>query len=414
MEKERRGRFALMMVLSLVVAMMITASCSQSLAHNKSTAKPTAAPFSVAFQMTGNVYPLGYYSVNLKIGNPPKSFDFDIDTGSGLTWVQCDAPCQACTLPRARLYKPKNKPLRCSDTLCRNTPGALPCHHPNEQCDYQLAYADQGSSLGVLLNDHFFFPTTSTGVSLTQLLAFGCGYDQHNPGPHLPPPTAGVLGLGRAEATIVSQLHANGVLPNVFGHCMSRTGGGLLFFGDHPLRSSPNTWIPLLPVSSNPHYSSGSAQVVFGGKLTGAKGLQFIFDSGSSYTYFNAQVYQSTLNLIRNNLNGKPLKNAPEDKTLEVCWKAAKPIKSISEVRNYFQSIAIQFATPTNVQQLLLMPEDYLIVSKNGNPCLGILNGSQHQELGNLNVIGDIFMQDKWVIYDNEKQRIGWFPANCK
>lgn len=38
-----------------------------------------------------------YYSVSLSIGNPPKLFELDIDTGSDLTWVQCDAPCTGCT-----------------------------------------------------------------------------------------------------------------------------------------------------------------------------------------------------------------------------------------------------------------------------------------------------------------------------
>jgi hypothetical protein len=38
-----------------------------------------------------------YYSVNVNIGHPPKQFDLDIDTGSDLTWVQCDAPCTGCT-----------------------------------------------------------------------------------------------------------------------------------------------------------------------------------------------------------------------------------------------------------------------------------------------------------------------------
>lgn len=38
-----------------------------------------------------------YYSVSVSIGRPPKTFDLDIDTGSDLTWVQCDAPCTGCT-----------------------------------------------------------------------------------------------------------------------------------------------------------------------------------------------------------------------------------------------------------------------------------------------------------------------------
>jgi len=38
-----------------------------------------------------------YYTVSLNIGYPPKLYDLDIDSGSDLTWVQCDAPCKGCT-----------------------------------------------------------------------------------------------------------------------------------------------------------------------------------------------------------------------------------------------------------------------------------------------------------------------------
>ncbi|PQP95955.1 uncharacterized protein Pyn_34115 [Prunus yedoensis var. nudiflora] len=38
-----------------------------------------------------------YYSVSLNIGRPAKIFELDIDSGSDLTQVQCDAPCTGCT-----------------------------------------------------------------------------------------------------------------------------------------------------------------------------------------------------------------------------------------------------------------------------------------------------------------------------
>lgn len=106
-----------------------------------------------------------------------------------------------------------------------------------------------------------------------------------------------------------------------------------------------------------------------------------------------------------------PLKDAPEEKALAVCWKTAKPIKSILDIKSFFKPLTINFIKAKNVQ-LQLAPEDYLIITKDGNVCLGILNGGE-QGLGNLNVIGDIFMQDRVVVYDNERQQIGWFPTNC-
>ncbi|KDP38263.1 hypothetical protein JCGZ_05797 [Jatropha curcas] len=52
---------------------------------------------SLVFPLHGNVYPAGYYNVTLNIGQPSKPYFLDVDTGSDLTWLQCDAPCRQCT-----------------------------------------------------------------------------------------------------------------------------------------------------------------------------------------------------------------------------------------------------------------------------------------------------------------------------
>ncbi|KAJ9166681.1 hypothetical protein P3X46_021391 [Hevea brasiliensis] len=378
----------------------------------KKSTQPTSFGSSLLLPVAGNVYPLGYYSVSLNIGNPPKLFELDIDTGSDLTWLQCDAPCTGCTQPLDRLYKPKNNVVPCADPLCSaiHSGGKFQCESSNDQCDYEVQYADDGSSLGVLVLDYFPLRLMN-GSLLRPLMAFGCGYDQKNPGSLPPPPTSGVLGLGNGKTSFVSQLQDLGVIKNVIGHCLSRLGGGFLFFGDHLVPSSGISWTPMTRSSLDKHYTSGPAELLFGGKSTGIKGLELIFDSGSSYTYFSAQIYQSTLNLIRKDLSGKPLKDAPEEKALSICWKGAKPFKSVSDVKSYFTPLALSFTKSKNVQ-LQLPPEDYLIVTKNGNVCLGILNGSE-VGLENFEVIGDIFFQDKLVIYDNGNHQIGWVPANC-
>jgi len=36
----------------------------------------------------------------MKVGNPAKPYFLDPDTGSDLTWLQCDAPCKRCTKVR--------------------------------------------------------------------------------------------------------------------------------------------------------------------------------------------------------------------------------------------------------------------------------------------------------------------------
>ncbi|KAL0351510.1 UNVERIFIED_CONTAM: Replication factor C subunit [Sesamum calycinum] len=387
------------MYLRAVVLFLLTWIAAAAYQHQK---PPKSAKASVIFPVSGNVYPKGYYHVAINVGQPPKPYFFDIDTGSDLTWLQCDAPCVKCTPAPHSLYKPKGNLVTCQDPLCVSLhgPGISNCRAPQEQCDYQVDYADHGSSLGVLVKDSFPLKFTNGSV-VTPQLAFGCGYNQQVPGSAHLPYVDGVLGLGIGKPSILAQLRDMGLTKNVVGHCLSGKGGGFLFFGDDFLPKSGIVWKPVL--SQSKHYSLGPADLQFGGQATNVKGLQIVFDSGSTYTYFSSQAYKGLVSVIKGDLNGKQLKDALEDKSLPLCWKGAKPFKSIRDVINYFKPLVLNFTNTTNIQ-LQLRPESYLIVTEHGNVCLGILDGGE-VGLGNINVIGDISLQDKLVIYDNERQQ---------
>ncbi|KAM7513874.1 hypothetical protein LguiA_003457 [Lonicera macranthoides] len=366
---------------------------------------------SVIFPLYGNVYPIGFYYVEMNIGKPPRPYFLDPDTGSDLTWLQCDAPCVHCTKGPHPLYRPNNDLVVCKDPICEALhEGEHNCEDDLDQCDYEVEYADGGSSLGVLVNDVFLLNLTA-GIQQTSRLALGCGYDQL-PGVNYHP-LDGVLGLGKGKSSIISQLRGQGLIQNVVGHCFGGKGGGFIFFGDDVYDSSRVVWTPMSRDYSK-HYSPGFAELILGGKTTGLKNLLIVFDSGSSYTYLNSQTYYTFLSFLKKELNGKPLKEAVDDKTLPFCWKGKKPFKNIREVKKYFKPLALSFNNGwRDKPQFEIPPEGYLIISTKGSVCLGVLNGTE-VGLHNFNIIGDITMQDKMVIYDNEKQAIGWLPANCE
>jgi hypothetical protein len=290
-------------------------------------------------------------------------------------------------------------------------PQDRPCADPEDQCDYEIGYSDHASSIGALVTDEV--PLKLANGSIMNLrLTFGCGYDQQNPGPHPPPPTAGILGLGRGKVGLSTQLKSLGITKNVIVHCLSHTGKGFLSIGDELVPSSGVTWTSLATNSPSKNYMAGPAELLFNDKTTGVKGINVVFDSGSSYTYFNAEAYQAILDLIRKDLNGKPLTDTKDDKSLPVCWKGKKPLKSLDEVKKYFKTITLRFGNQKNGQLFQVPPESYLIITEKGRVCLGILNGTEIG-LEGYNIIGDISFQGIMVIYDNEKQRIGWISSDC-
>lgn len=364
---------------------------------------------SIVFPLQGNVYPAGYYNVTINIGQPPRPYFLDVDTGSDLTWLQCDAPCRQCIEAPHPLYKPSNQLVPCKDPICTSLRGDQDCEDP-DQCDYEVEYADGGSSLGVLVKDYFLLNSTN-GKRLNPLLALGCGYDQlEGRSSH---PLDGILGLGKGISSIPSQLSSQGLVKNVIGHCLSGRGGGFLFFGDDIYDSSRISWTPMSRDYIK-YYSPGLAEMIFDGKSTGIRNLPVVFDSGSSYSYLNSQAYQGLLSSLRKILAGKPLTEADnEDTTLPICWKGKRPFKSVRDVRKYFKTFTLSFNSGGRFKtHFEFPPEAYLIISYKGNACLGVLNGTQ-VGLRDLNVIGDISMLDRMVIYNNEKQAIGWAPANC-
>ncbi|ONK58016.1 uncharacterized protein A4U43_C09F6970 [Asparagus officinalis] len=362
-------------------------------------------PSSAVFPIYGDVYPHGLYYVSMSIGDPPKPYFLDVDTGSDLTWLQCDAPCVSCSKVPHPLYRPrKNSLVPCKDPLCAALHAST---HQNQecesldQCDYEIQYADQWSSLGVLVSDAVALRLANTSLVHPQL-AFGCGYDQQGAGVSAPSPTDGVLGLGTGEASIMSQLKAQGVIKNVLGHCLSRRGGGYLFFGDDLVPSYGVTWAPMSRITLRKSELL-LRQAVFGYQRTACS---------LRHTYFTNQPYQAFLTALKNDLRKKPLKEAVEDPALPICWKGAKPFKSLLDVKKFFKSLVLNFVNGRKAAQMEIPPENYLIVTKHGNACLGILNGTQ-VGLKDLNIIGDISMQDVMVVYDNEKQQIGWARVNC-
>lgn len=412
----RRENEGLIVFLFWVCSSLCVDGQSQKWMNSQETTSPlgfSRVGSSVVFSMYGNVYPKGHYYVQLNVGSPPNGpnpYFLDPDTGSDLTWLQCDVPCVRCTEQPHPLYRPANDLVPCNDSLCTSLhgPGERNCDSPG-QCDYDVQYADGGSSLGVLVRDLIHINLTN-GIRASPRLAIGCGYDQilgtsfHK--------LDGILGLGSGQSSIVSQLRSQGVVKNVIGHCLSSQDGGFLFFGDSLYDPSRISWTAMYHGFSK-HYSPGPAELILDGKASRVRNLPVVFDSGSSYTYFNSVAYQALITLLHKDMSKTPLTEAQQDPTLPICWKGKKPFKNLSEVRKYFRPLELRFGNQRRVKTSFeLPPESYLIISLKGSVCLGILNGTK-AGLQNLNVIGDISMQDAMIIYDNEKQVMGWAPANC-
>ncbi|KAL3335484.1 hypothetical protein AABB24_031616 [Solanum stoloniferum] len=215
----------------------------------KSLSAATKLDSSVNFPVRGNIHSEGLYYTYMLVGNPPRPYFLDIDTGSDLMWIQCDAPCTSCAKGAHPLYKPRNvNMIPPKNPYCVEVQENLKskycdnCH----QCDYEIEYADRSSSVGVLAKDELQL-VLANGTGTKPNVVFGCAYDQQGTLLNTLASTDGILGLSRAPISLPSQLASHGLINNVIGHCLrTDTNGGYLFLGNDFVPQWRMSWVPML------------------------------------------------------------------------------------------------------------------------------------------------------------------------
>lgn len=399
---------------------MVTSTKSSSSPASAKEARAGGINSSAVFPIRGNVYPDGQYYTSIFLGNPPRPYFLDVDTGSDLTWVQCDAPCTSCAKGPHPLYKPtKGRIVPSRDSLCLEVQSNLnnkQCESC-QQCDYEIEYADHSSSLGVLAEDDMHLILANNDRAKLSFV-FGCAYDQQGQLLASPAKTDGILGLSSAKVSLPSQLASQGIINNVIGHCITDEahGGGYMFLGDDFVPRWGMTWIPTVNGLTN-FYQTEVRKLSYGGQRIsmGVKGdgvEQVVFDTGSSYTYFTNEAYTKLITLLESFSDG--LVRDDSDQTLPVCWHADFPVSSVKDVKQFFEPLTLHFAKRWSIMPttFTIPPDGYLIISNKGNVCLGILDGSEIHD-GSTIILGDISLRGKLVVYDNVQQKIGWAQSTC-
>ncbi|XP_022736978.1 aspartyl protease APCB1-like [Durio zibethinus] len=370
----------------------------------------------------GNVYPDGLYFTYLLVGNPRRPYFLDIDTGSDLTWIQCDAPCSSCAKGANPLYKPTTVNIVASkDSMCtevqknQKPQNCKTC----QQCDYEIEYADRSSSLGVLARDKLHLVTANGSITNLDVV-FGCAYDQQGILLNTLSKTDGILGLSRAKVSLPSQLASKGIINNVVGHCLATdiAVGGYMFLGDDFIPNWGMSWVPMLGSPSTEFYHTQIVKINYGSSSLNLGGQdsnigRVVFDSGSSYTYFTKQAYLELITSL-SEVSTLGLIQDASDPTLPICWQAPFPIRSLMDIKQFFKTLTLQLGSKWWIlsERFHIPPEGYLIISNKGNVCLGILDGSKVHD-GSTIILGDISLRGQLVVYDNGKLKIGWTQSDC-
>ncbi|XWS58650.1 hypothetical protein CRYUN_Cryun08bG0052700 [Craigia yunnanensis] len=221
--------------------------------------------------------------MNISIGTPPFEILAIADTGSDLTWTQCD-PCPECYKQDAPLFNPDSsstyKILSCSSRQCQELGDHICSIEANDTCFYSIS---DGSTTGP--------------VALPKTI-IGCG---HNNEGTFSEKGSGIIGLGGRVVSLISQMGAS--IAGKFSYCLvpfsSESGKSQINFGNNAVVSGSGVVsTPLVKKSPDVFYfltleaiGVDDDKLEFTGSSLGRTEGNIIIDSGTTLTILPRDFY---------------------------------------------------------------------------------------------------------------------------
>ncbi|KAK1257888.1 Aspartic proteinase-like protein 2 [Acorus gramineus] len=360
----------------------------------------------------------GLYYAQIGIGTPSKNYYVQVDTGSDILWVNC-IQCRRCPRKsdlgiRLTLYDPKGSTsgtlVSCADEFCSSTyDGPIPGCSQEVLCQYSVMYGDGSTTNGYFVNDFVQYNQVSGNLqtrSVNASVIFGCGAQQSGDLGSSSEALDGILGFGQSNSSMISQLAASGKVKKMFAHCLDSVNGGGIFAIGHVVEPKVNT-TPLVP--NQAHYNVNLKAIEVGGSFLQLPSDVFdtgdrkgtIIDSGTTLAYLPDTAYTTLMNKI---MSYKPNLNLQTIQDFE-CFEYAGSVDDV------FPLVKLHFE---NSLSLTVNPHDYLFQNNDGSWCVGWQNsGVQSKDGKDMFLLGDLVLSNKLVVYDLEKQVIGWKNYNC-
>lgn len=340
----------------------------------------------------------GEYFSRVGIGSPAKSLYMVLDTGSDVTWVQCQ-PCTDCYQQADPVFDPTASstygPLSCGSTQCGQLDVSA-CR--NGSCLYQVSYGDGSYTVG-----DFATETISLGTASVPAVAFGCGHDNEG----LFVAAAGLLGLGGGALSFPSQVSSSS-----FSYCLvdrDSTSSSTLEFGTGAGADPSAVPAPLLRNRKmDTFYYVGLTGISVGGEMLSIPPSSFavgasgdggvIVDSGTAVTRLQSNAYASLRDAFTKGTAGLP--SAPGVALFDTCYDLSG--------RDTVEVPAVSFHFPGG-KALRLPAKNYLIpVDSDGTFCLAFASTSQP-----LSIIGNVQQQGTRVAFDLTNSLVSFAPHRC-
>ncbi|GAB2289755.1 Protein ASPARTIC PROTEASE IN GUARD CELL 1 [Dionaea muscipula] len=342
----------------------------------------------------------GEYFTRVGVGSPARDFFMVIDTGSDVTWLQCET-CIDCYQQTDTIFNPQSSstysPLPCGSPQCSSLK-LNAC--VDNVCMYQVSYGDGSYTVGDFATETLSFDSSSAPLGG---VAIGCGHD--NEGLFIA--AAGLLGLGGGPLSLTSQIKASSL-----SYCLvdrDSAKSSTLEFNSNPPDYSVTA--PLLRSTAvDTYYYVGLTGISVGGEPLSISPSLFaiddggrggvIVDSGTAVTRLITEAY--------NPLRDRFVQLTPDLPKTEggfALFDTCYDLSSMTSVS--VPTVSFRFAD--GERELRLPAKNYLIpVDSTGTFCLAFAPTTS-----SLSIIGNVQQQGTRVHFDLASSQVSFSPNSC-
>ncbi|CAL1385210.1 unnamed protein product [Linum trigynum] len=344
------------------------------------------------------------YFVTVGIGTPAQQQSLIFDTGSDLTWTQCQPCVRSCYKQQEKIFDPSSsasyRNVSCSSASCSALASATSIKPgcSSSTCVYGIQYGDSSYSVGFYGTEKITL-TTSTGGVFNNFF-FGCG--QNNQG--LFRGTAGLLGLGRDKVSFVSQTARK--YRKRFSYCLPSTSSdiGFLTFGG----ASTTKSVKFTPLSASSagtsFYGLDITAISVGGQKLPISATVFstaggIIDSGAVISRLPPAAYSALRSAFRQQMSSYPL-GKPRS-ILDTCYDfSSYDVVSVPVISFFFAGGA----------EVEIGAVGILYGFSISQVCLAFKGNDDASDVA---VFGNVQQRTMEVVYDGVRGRVGFAGGGC-
>ncbi|CAH8281763.1 unnamed protein product [Eruca vesicaria subsp. sativa] len=351
----------------------------------------------------GSTLGSGNYIVTVGIGTPKHNLSLVFDTGSDLTWTQCE-PCgksKTCYPQEEPIFNPSSSTsysnLSCSSPFCNSlTSQGYYRNCSASNCIYGAVYGDRSFTLGFLAKEKF-----TLNSDVFDNINFGCG--ENNKG--LFYGAAGLLGLGRGTFSFPSQTAMT--YNNIFSYCLPSSPDytGHLTFGSTGGLSNSVKYTPIsTSTDSASFYGLDIVGITVAGKeleipLTVFSTAGAIIDSGTVITRLPPMAYAALRTAFKENMSNYTITMGRA--ILDTCYN----FTGLESVEIPKVSLSFEGGTVVEVDS-----RGILYVFDVSQVCLAFAGNGDD---GDVAIFGNVQQMTIEVVYDGAGGRVGFAPNGC-